>query len=101
MKRYFWTMCVVALFAVGFAASDEEDGTKEQSAKSKESTEMVDEKRRIPRRKRKPQSCRQKSKQLQMPHIVKAQCSAWWELIMKLSPICLIWQITLKEEKNK
>ena len=45
MKRYFWTMCVVALFAIGFAASDEEDGTKEQSAKSKESTEMVDEKK--------------------------------------------------------
>lgn len=38
-------MCVVALFAIGFAASDEEEGTKEQSAKSKESTEMVDEKK--------------------------------------------------------
>lgn len=50
MKKYFWTMGVVALFAIGFAASDEEESAKEQSAKSKDSTEMVDEKKESPQK---------------------------------------------------
>lgn len=32
MKKYFWTLAVMAVFAVGFAASDEEDGSSVDSS---------------------------------------------------------------------
>lgn len=45
MKRYFWTMCVVALFAVGFAASDESEGTGNEEKVSSQQTEQATEKK--------------------------------------------------------
>lgn len=36
MKKYFLTMAVMAIFAVGFAASDEEESTSTQTEQSKE-----------------------------------------------------------------
>ena len=38
MKKYFWTLVVMAVFAVGFAASDEEDGSSADSSKTQVET---------------------------------------------------------------
>lgn len=45
MKKYFWTLAVMAVFAVGFAASDEEDGSSvDSSSTSAQSTPAQTEK---------------------------------------------------------
>lgn len=36
MKKYFWTLSVMALFAIGFAASDEDETTSNSSLKQEE-----------------------------------------------------------------
>lgn len=40
MKKYFFTICVIALFAIGFAASDEEGSSNEGSSNSSLKTEQ-------------------------------------------------------------
>ena len=34
MKKYFWTLSVMALFAIGFAASDDDDSSNSSSSSS-------------------------------------------------------------------
>jgi hypothetical protein len=42
MKKYFWTLAVMAVFAVGFAASDEEDGSSVDSSSTPAQTEKLE-----------------------------------------------------------
>ena len=44
MKKYFWTLAVMAVFAVGFAASDEEDGSNVDSSSTPAQTEKSENK---------------------------------------------------------
>lgn len=45
MKKYLFTTLVMAIFVIGFTASTEEESSKEQPSQTKETKEMVDEKK--------------------------------------------------------
>lgn len=47
MKKFFWTLVVMAVFAVGFAASDEEDGSSADSSKTQVETKKSENKDKI------------------------------------------------------
>lgn len=42
MKKYFWTLSVMALFAIGFAASDDDESSNNESSSSVTQTEQVE-----------------------------------------------------------
>lgn len=44
MKKYFWTFAVLTIFAVGFAASDEEGGASVKSSRTPAQTEKSENK---------------------------------------------------------
>ncbi|UKK59213.1 hypothetical protein L6470_12745 [Prevotella communis] len=51
MKKYFWTLAVMAIFAIGFAASDEETSSsepqKQESPAEKEASEKQEKIKRV------------------------------------------------------
>ena len=42
MRKYFWTLSVMALFAIGFTSSDENEGSNNKSSSSVTQTEQVE-----------------------------------------------------------
>lgn len=42
MKKYFWTLAVLTVFAIGFAASDEKESSIEDSSSSSVQTEVTE-----------------------------------------------------------
>ena len=82
MKKYFWTLSVMALFAIGFAASDDDSSSSSSSSSSQTEQKQETEAERQERERQEEadrQAREQKEKESQQEKIKKEIAEAGYE----------------------